>query len=873
MLRNNDPINKRQTIRRVIAMACVAGLICAPVAPMQAQSTPSPTPSPGGGITNGLNPIETTLFAYRSLASDVEAVSREVAVVANGKKVVIGTPADVAAFTQWRAVMGQILLLDERASRISGETRLAQYEQARQLPAAALSVGIRHYPIQADATKKATLRITVKNGSGPSAGPTNAAVTVTANLPDDWKPAQPTGDGWTCSATGVSCSRSDTLQPGQSYSDILVAVTLPATPDPAKQIFSITVSGGGSATSSTYDMLKRPVLIPQKQEVGAGSFRVTVYNADVPDAGSTNGPVTVQVRLPSGRKLVASPNNPTGISGDGWDHCNPDALRCERSDPLGPGKSYPSILVTTDEADNIDVTVSGGGSEQPAAAEAKALAPAEPEAIAPQGVPAPAGGGAFSAITGAIPTFISLGQFLATALAVTQTLAPSQLTISDLPLMNMVARQLKHDGVPTILIPYVYTPNLLRNGNLNDTYLWKALSRLEEDRRQMWVDVANASGKLGQANFVVQNPTRYSQEDLNKALKYSAKIQSLISSALAVATSIDTFEASLFGGSAPAQPQQTSQSPAQNQSPNTTPAPTQNPAAAQTSTPAPTAAPAQPQPQTPQPPSAQPTSPQAPSSPSPSGGAAASLLPQILASDLLAHALCDGPDGCWDPLDLHASKFNFALTGINFLAVHAQEAGGTQLNKSNTFYGTHIFFSGGAVMTFALYQVTGEVSCSGVAYNYEGNAREKHYDRALRLPQLPAIINTDFACDVPRRHPHTFVSRAVPGEISVGMTMEQLQTAFPSGPNRTSRAGHKLALEYEDFTAVVENGTVTAVTGPAIRIGMTTHQVLAADPAPYRTLKVKGNVYTYEFEDADHTKVVFRDGVVVKVMKKKKEAK
>jgi hypothetical protein len=612
------------------------------------------------------------------------------------------------------------------------------------------------------------------------------------------------------------------LQPGQSYSDILVAVTLPATPDPAKQIFSITVSGGGSATSSTYDMLKRPVLIPQKQEVGAGSFRVTVYNADVPDAGSTNGPVTVQVRLPSGRKLVASPNNPTGISGDGWDHCNPDALRCERSDPLGPGKSYPSILVTTDEADNIDVTVSGGGSEQPAAAEAKALAPAEPEAIAPQGVPAPAGGGAFSAITGAIPTFISLGQFLATALAVTQTLAPSQLTISDLPLMNMVARQLKHDGVPTILIPFVYTPNLLRNGNLNDTYLWKALSRLEEDRRQMWVDVANASGKLGQANFVVQNPTRYSQEDLNKALKYSAKIQSLISSALAVATSIDTFEASLFGGSAPAQPQQTSQSPAQNQSPNTTPAPTQNPAAAQTSTPAPTAAPAQPQPQTPQPPSAQPTSPQAPSSPSPSGGAAASLLPQILASDLLAHALCDGPDGCWDPLDLHASKFNFALTGINFLAVHAQEAGGTQLNKSNTFYGTHIFFSGGAVMTFALYQVTGEVSCSGVAYNYEGNAREKHYDRALRLPQLPAIINTDFACDVPRRHPHTFVSRAVPGEISVGMT---------------------------------------------------THQVLAADPAPYRTLKVKGNVYTYEFEDADHTKVVFRDGVVVKVMKKKKEAK
>jgi hypothetical protein len=161
--------------------------------------------------------------------------------------------------------------------------------------------------------------------------------------------------------------------------------------------------------------------------------------------------------------------------------------------------------------------------------------------------------------------------------------------------------------------------------------------------------------------------------------------------------------------------------------------------------------------------------------------------------------------------------FRLELTDVNFLAVHALESGGTQLNKSNLFYGTHIFFSGGAVMTFALYKVTGDVSCSGLAYDYEGNVREKHYDRALRLPQLPAMINTDFAC--------------------------------------------------------VASGT-TATKGLAVRKGMTTHQVLDAAGAgvPHRVLGVKGKVYTYEFEDADHTRVVFRDGVVIKVMKKKKEA-
>lgn len=218
-------MNKRQMIRGVIAMACVASLICAPVAPVQAQQTPSgsaSTPSPGGGITNGLNPIETTLFAYRSLASDVEAVSSEVAAVANGKKVVIGTAQDVAAFTQWRAIMGQARLLYKRAKDISFDINYAQYTDAVPLPPPQLSVALSHV------TNNGLAVYTILVTNSASASPTFGTVTVTDILSAGWTMSQIGGAGWACSKDTFTCTRSDVLLPGFSYPPIYVTATPPA---------------------------------------------------------------------------------------------------------------------------------------------------------------------------------------------------------------------------------------------------------------------------------------------------------------------------------------------------------------------------------------------------------------------------------------------------------------------------------------------------------------------------------------------------------------------------------------------------------------------------------------------------------------------
>ncbi len=72
----------------------------------------------------------------------------------------------------------------------------------------------------------------------------------------------------------------------------------------------------------------------------------------------TVGPVTVTETLPAGLTLVA-------MSGAGW---NCSSSSCTRSDVLGPGASYPAIVVTADVAPNAPaqvtnvVRVSGGGS-------------------------------------------------------------------------------------------------------------------------------------------------------------------------------------------------------------------------------------------------------------------------------------------------------------------------------------------------------------------------------------------------------------------------------------------------------------------------------------------------------------------------------
>jgi hypothetical protein len=376
--------------------------------------------------------------------------------------------------------------------------------------------------------------------------------------------------------------------------------------------------------------------------------------------------------------------------------------------------------------------------------------------------------------------------------------------MTDAPLINMVARELRNARVTTF-VPSTYTPRMLTNGDLGDTYIYKALAQLEKDRETLYADAATASKLLSKENYIVQNAAKYTVDDLTTALELSGQLQSLIASAQAIGTSIDTFETTLFGGQAPSQTQQQSQNPQAsqqqgnlqqgNQQQGNQPQGNQQQANQQQG-------------------NTQQSNPQGnqqqqtPPAPSPSAQAGA-MLSQILASDLLAHAILGDNDlmdaePTWGHADM-LKKFRDKVDGVNFLTVHALESGGTQLNKSNFFYGTHIYFGGGAVMTFSLYKVTGDLQCSGVAYNYEGYVREKHYDNILRTPQLPAIINTDFACSP---------GSNVLSPPSIGMTVSQVEAVTGSSYRFVEAKGNTYVYDFGQFRVSFRKGIVVKVTQP-----------------------------------------------------------
>lgn len=110
---------------RAIALIAVIGL--APSAfgtPARAQNAPSPapsspstassTPASAGAGGSGL-PIEATILAYQGLQLDADSIA---AAVANtfpaSSKIVVATPADVAAILQLRIILSQIATLNER---------------------------------------------------------------------------------------------------------------------------------------------------------------------------------------------------------------------------------------------------------------------------------------------------------------------------------------------------------------------------------------------------------------------------------------------------------------------------------------------------------------------------------------------------------------------------------------------------------------------------------------------------------------------------------------------------------------------------------------------------------------------------------------
>jgi hypothetical protein len=77
-------------------------------------------------------------------------------------------------------------------------------------------------------------------------------------------------------------------------------------------------------------------------------------------------------------------------------------------------------------------------------------------------------------------------------------------------------------------------------------------------------------------------------------------------------------------------------------------------------------------------------------------------------------------DGLAQELDAASPDARSGANGVWYvLSLKALESGGTLLKSGNGITGTKTSYSGGAVGTYALYRLNGNVACSGVFFNYE----------------------------------------------------------------------------------------------------------------------------------------------------------
>ena len=282
----------------------------------------------------------------------------------------------------------------------------------------------------------------------------------------------------------------------------------------------------------------------------------------------------------------------------------------------------------------------------------------------------------------------AVAQTIASITAVNQTLAPSAGNMTDLPLMNLVAGYLH---TAPVFIPSLLPPNLLMARDLGDGPLSSALTDLEVDLGEAQQVAATAADRLADWQTVSNSKAGVcSTGQVATATALVNRWKPASDSLTAAITAVDAFESSLFSGQSPP-------------SPSTQPSPN-------AATPALT-----------------PTPPLSPGSPSPaqSGGPSGSTLQQILAADLLYQALMTE---------------GVALSTVHFIEVHSLESGGGLLTKSNAFLGSRLYFGGGAVATFTVFNYQGVAECGGVAYSYQGYVKPEDVARELEGSQLRTVL-------------------------------------------------------------------------------------------------------------------------------------
>ena len=111
-----------------------------------------------------------------------------------------------------------------------------------------LSIAKTHTGNFSQGQTNAAYLVTVSNAAG--AGPTSGLVTVTETVPAGLTLVSMAGTGWTCPAN--TCTRSNALAAGNSYSAIAVLVNVAANAT-SPQVNQVTVSSGGSPQASASD--------------------------------------------------------------------------------------------------------------------------------------------------------------------------------------------------------------------------------------------------------------------------------------------------------------------------------------------------------------------------------------------------------------------------------------------------------------------------------------------------------------------------------------------------------------------------------------------------------------------------------------------
>lgn len=311
-----------------------------------------------------------------------------------------------------------------------------------------------------------------------------------------------------------------------------------------------------------------------------------------------------------------------------------------------------------------------------------------------------------------VQTLAQIGMTLASGFAVNESLTPATGAITDTPLMDSVARGLR-SSARHVYIPSFYTPSLLHDFALSNTFILDKLENLETDRAQLLSDAQQYLQALDDANFVAtagnQFPdgSAFQPDDITQAKLFvnrTKTVSSLETAISSVMAAIDTFEGTLFSGQSSAQIPNGNGTNGGGGTNNGNNNGNGNKNAN-------------------------------------GNQSAGNILQQVFEGDILAHAIWNGNIA---PAD---------LSSVHILTIHALESGGGVLTKGNFFYGTRQYFSGGSVVTFALFNIGGAVECSGFAYDYTGYIREKNVEWALRTERkdkkgqpIKSLITTFGSC-------------------------------------------------------------------------------------------------------------------------------